>query len=35
MVTDEAAAVAKRLERLDDGTLTGIVVKRMPGILLE
>jgi hypothetical protein len=33
--TEEAAKVARRLERLDDGTLTGIILKRMPGILLE
>jgi vacuolar-type H+-ATPase subunit H len=34
-ITGEAAALAGRLEQLDDGTLTGIILKRLPGILLE
>lgn len=34
-VTDEAETLAQRLEMLDDRTLTGIVMKWLPKILLE
>lgn len=34
-VADEAAALAERLERLDDRDLAGIVLKRLPRILME
>lgn len=34
-VVDDAAARSARIEKLDDGTLTGIILKRMPRILLE
>jgi len=34
-VVDDAAARSLRIEKLDDGTLTGIILKRMPRILLE
>ncbi len=34
-VTAEAAARAERLERLTDAALTGIVLQRLPGILME
>lgn len=34
-VVDDAAARASRIEKLDDGKLTGVILKRMPGILLE
>ena len=34
-VVDEAAARSAQIEKLDDGTLTGIILKRMPRILLE
>lgn len=32
---DDAAARSLRIEHMDDGTLTGIIIKRMPRILLE
>ncbi|MEK6742633.1 MAG: hypothetical protein AABZ15_03435 [Nitrospirota bacterium] len=35
LVVDDAAARSLRIEKLDDGTLTGIILKRMPRILLE
>lgn len=34
-VKDEAAALAARMEGLDDATLTGILLPRLPRILLE
>ena len=34
-VVDEAAARSSRIEKLDEGTLNGIILKRMPRILLE
>jgi len=34
-VVDDAATRTLRIEKLDDGTLTGIIIKRMPRILLE
>ena len=34
-VVDDAAKRTLRIEKLDDGTLTGIILKRMPRILLE
>jgi vacuolar-type H+-ATPase subunit H len=34
-VVDDAAKRSLRIEKLDDGTLTGIILKRMPRILLE
>jgi vacuolar-type H+-ATPase subunit H len=34
-VVDDAAARSLRIEKLDDATLTGIILKRMPRILLE
>jgi vacuolar-type H+-ATPase subunit H len=34
-VVDDAAARTLRIEKLDDGTLTGIIIKRMPRIFLE
>jgi len=34
-VLDDAATRSLRIEKLDDGTLTGIILKRMPPILLE
>jgi len=34
-VVDDAAARSSRIERLDDGALTGIILKRMPRILME
>ena len=35
LVVDDAAARSVQIEKLDDGTLTGIILKRMPRILLE
>jgi len=34
-VVDDAEARSLRIEKLDDGTLTDIILKRMPRILLE
>ena len=34
-VVSDAAARSARIEKLDDGILTGIILKRMPRILLE
>ena len=34
-VKDEAAARAARMEKVDDALLTGIILKRLPRILLE
>jgi len=34
-VVDDAARRSLRIEKLDDATLTGIILKRMPRILLE
>jgi vacuolar-type H+-ATPase subunit H len=34
-VVDDAAARSARIEQLDDGTLTEIILKRMPRILME
>jgi len=34
-VVDDAAMRSSRIEKLDDATLTGIILKRMPRILLE
>jgi hypothetical protein len=34
-VVDDAAARSLDIEKLDDGTLIGIILKRMPRILLE
>ena len=34
-VVEDAALRSMRIEKLDDGTLTGIILKRMPRILLE
>jgi hypothetical protein len=34
-VVDDAAMRSSRIEKLDDGILTGIILKRMPRILLE
>jgi len=34
-VVDDAAQRSLRIEKLDDGTLTGIILKQMPRILLE
>jgi vacuolar-type H+-ATPase subunit H len=34
-VVDDAATRTLRIEKLDNGTLTGIIIKRMPRILLE
>jgi len=34
-VVDDAAARNLRIEQLDDGVLKGIILKRMPRILLE
>jgi vacuolar-type H+-ATPase subunit H len=34
-VVDDAAKRTLRIEKLDDDTLTGIILKRMPRILLE
>ncbi len=34
-VLEDAAAHTQRIEKLDDGTLTAIILKRIPRILLE
>lgn len=34
-VVDDAAKHSLRIEKLDEATLTGIILKRMPRILLE
>jgi len=34
-MVDDAAKRSLRIETLDDGTLTGIILKRMPRLLLE
>jgi vacuolar-type H+-ATPase subunit H len=34
-VVNDAAARSSRIEKLDEGALTGIILKRMPRILLE
>jgi len=34
-VVDDAAARSSRIEKIDDGKLTDIILKRMPRILLE
>jgi vacuolar-type H+-ATPase subunit H len=34
-MVDDAATRTLRIEKLDNGTLTGIIIKRMPRILLE
>jgi vacuolar-type H+-ATPase subunit H len=34
-MTDDAMSLASRLEKLDEGALTGIILKAMPKILLE
>ena len=34
-VVDDATSRSSRIEKLDDGILTGIILKRMPRILLE
>ena len=34
-VANDAATRTLRIEKLDNGTLTGIIIKRMPRILLE
>jgi len=34
-MVDDAATRTLRIEKLDNGTLTGIIIKRIPRILLE
>ncbi len=34
-IVEHASARAERLGRVDDGTLTGIIMKRIPRILME